>query len=179
MESKMHFKYDKISDFLIKLSSNIEIASCICFGLDLNVGPQVSEIIPYLEQHAIRAPITERLEEDLSKSISKHHTTLLHDDSSSLTSWLNYVRPSHDICFINCVGSDAERPRLVRDLLIYNIKQETKFIVLQNDSWHSAEVPMFDNTAYSLLNLNIGNRLYTLFYLDIVYKLLDNTSDKN
>lgn len=175
----MHFKYDKMSDFLLKLSSSIEIASCICYGLDLNVGPQVSEIIPYLEHHAIRAPITERLEEDLSKSINKHHTTLLHDDSSYLTSWLNYVRPSHDLSIINVVGSEAERPRLVRDLLIYNIKQETKFIVLNDQSWHSTEVPMFDNTPYSLIQLNIENTVYSLFYLDIVYNTLDNTSDKN
>ena len=67
----MYFKYDNMSDFLIKLSSNIEIVSCICYGIDTNVGSQVSDIIPYLEHHAIRDAITEKMEEELSKKINK------------------------------------------------------------------------------------------------------------
>ena len=175
----MHFKYDNMSDFIIKLSSNIEIVSCICYGINLDVGPQVSQVLPYLEHHSIRCAITEKLEEQLSNKISKHHTTLLHDSYSYLSSWLNYVRPSHDLAIINNVGSDIDRYKVIRDIIIYSIKQETKFILLDLDNWFSTEVPMFDNTGYSLINLNIGDKAYRLFYTDIVYNLLNNTSDKN
>ncbi len=175
----MCFKYDDMGSFLLKISSSIEIASCICYGIDLEAGPQVSDVIPYLEHHAIRTPITEKLEEDLSKKVSKHHTTLLHDNSSSLTSWLNYVRPSHDLSIINVLGADDERNNLVRDLLIYSSKEQTKFILLNNKVWYSSEVTMFDHSEYNPMSVVIGETPFTLFYLDIVFKLLNNTSDKN
>jgi hypothetical protein len=179
MESNMYFKYDNISDFLIKLSSNIEIVSCICYGIDTNVGSQVSDIIPYLEHHAIRDAITEKMEEELSKKINKHHTTLLHDSSSYLTSWLNYVRPSHDFAIINTIGPAENRYGLVRDIVIYSIKQKTKFILLDHQNWPTSDVPMFDNSGYSLISVQIEDRPYYLFYTDIVYNLLNNTSDNN
>lgn len=175
----MDFSYNTMRDFILSLSSNIEIASCICYGLDLNTGPELSEAIPYIEHHGIRAPIAIKLEEELSKKISKHHTTLLHDSASNLDSWLHYVRPSHDLCVINAVGSDDERVRLVRDLLIYNRKQKTKFILLDVSSLIGLGLPKFDHSGYSFLNIRIGGIHYSLYYLDIVFELLENTSDKN
>lgn len=175
----MDFKYNNMRDFILSLSSNIEIASCICYGLDLETGPQLSEVIPYIEHHGIRTPIAVKLEEQLSKNISKHHTTLLHDSSSSLNSWLQYVRPAHDLCVINTVGSEDDRVKLVRDLLIYNRKQKTKFILLDPSSLPGFGLCKFDQSGYDLLKVSIGGSIYSLYYLDIVYEVLENTSDKN
>lgn len=176
----MDFKYNSMRDFILSLCSNIEIASCICYGLDLETGPELSEVVPYIEHHGIRSPISIKLEEELSKKISKQHTTLLHDSPSGLNSWLHYIKPCHDLCVINPVGSETERMRLLRDIIVYNRNEKTKFILLNTLATNGLGLPKFtQSTCYDQLELSIGGSLYSLYYLDIVYQILENTSDKS
>ncbi len=147
------------------------------FGIDLCTGKALSDIVSYLEYHDIRSAISEKLEEELSKEISKTHKTILHEEAITLIEYLNYIDPNYDMCIIESIGSENIRDRLIRDLIIYNIKQKTKFILINNDVLSNSCSSVIRSTPYQGVKINTENKEYTLFYLDVVFISLNNDLD--